>query len=106
MECSSLAAKWKEVSLCLGLEKTAIDNIEADSKSVTNSLIEALTMWIRRNYSTKSFGLPSWPTLVKAVARVDQRLAEELASKHQCKSPHPYKLTTAAQLSHNVTHLY
>ena len=107
MECSSLAAKWRIVSTYLGLPKNTVDQIEADHpKSVERCWSEALSKWLQQNAPAETYGLPSWSTLLKAIVRVDRRLARELATKYQCKSPHPYSVNTAAQLSHNVTHLY
>ncbi|MCG8626966.1 MAG: hypothetical protein MJE68_33820, partial [Proteobacteria bacterium] len=43
---------------------------------------EALNQWIKQNYSTQRFGLPSWRSLLKAVATMDRRLCKDLAAKH------------------------
>ena len=79
-ECSSLAAKWKEISGYLGLSFKLIDIIEG------NNLIgcwnEALKEWIQQNFRTEKFGVPSW-SLLKAVARVDMLQFRKLANSHQ-----------------------
>lgn len=61
-----------------------IDAIEENHPK--NSCIcwnEALGRWIKQNYNVQKFGLPSWRTLLKAVALADKLLAKELASKYQ-----------------------
>ena len=83
-ECGSLASKWISISGLLGLRKYDIDNIavnyHANCYSCWNA---ALIHWIRQNYSTKKYGLPSWRTLLRTVAMVDRRLFKELVSKHK-----------------------
>ena len=83
-ECGSLASIWDRISGFLGLQKHDIDcisrNFRADSSRCWD---KALDQWIHQNYSTTSFGLPSWRTLLRAVAKVDRRLFKELASNHK-----------------------
>ena len=83
-ECSSLAAKWEHLSGYLGLSIGCIDTIKKNlSTDATGCWNEALKQWIQQNYRTKKFGLPSWRTLLEAIARVDKRLFKDLADKHQ-----------------------
>ena len=84
IECSSLVAKWKQLSGYLGLAKKDIDNIKEDNPNDNSECWnEALDQWIKQNYKTEKFGIPSWRTLLKAVMRVDKRLFQDLASRHQ-----------------------
>ena len=83
VECGSLAAKWTQLSACLGLAKADIDSIKENCpNNSAGCWSEALSQWIKQNYSTERFNLPSWQSLLKAVAMVDKRLFKELASKH------------------------
>ena len=83
-ECSSLAAKWKQLSGYLGLPKSIIDSIKEDYHNDNlGCWNEALDRWIKQTYNTEKFGVPSWRTLLKAVAIVDKLLFKDLASKHQ-----------------------
>ena len=87
IECSSLAVKWKELSLYLRLSCDDIDSIKDNNpKDNSGCLCKAMDYWIKQNYDTTRFGLPSWRTLLTAVARVDKRLCKELAIKHQGNS--------------------
>ena len=83
VECGSLATKWEQLSACLGLAKANIDSIrENRPRDIAGCWSEALSQWIKQNYSTQRFGLPSWRSLLKAMAVVDKRLVKELATKH------------------------
>ena len=83
-ECSTLAAKWENVSGYLGLSFSLIDDIKGDSPgNLAGCWNEALKNWIKQNYNTQRFGLPSWRTLLEGVARVDRLLFKKLAYKHK-----------------------
>ena len=84
MECSSLSAKWEHLSGYLGLSISLIDSIKGNSPGdVDYCWSESLKHWIRQNYKTEIFGLLSWRTLLKAVARVDKLLFKKLSDTHQ-----------------------
>ena len=82
-ECSSLAAKWEQLSGFLGLRISLIEIIKqnhpGDNVGCWN---EALKHWIKQNYNTKKFTEPSWRSLLTAVAKVEKLLFKKLASKH------------------------
>ena len=82
-ECSSLAAKWEQLSGYLGLSIGRIDTIKKNFSDVTDCWNEALKQWILQNYRTARFGLPSWRMLLEAIARVDRLLFKNLADKHR-----------------------
>ena len=48
--------------------------------------MKVLSEWIKQNYAFKKYGVPSWKTLLKAVAEVDQRLFKKLAEKYKATS--------------------
>ena len=81
IECKSLAARWKELSISLGLSCDVIDDIKGSGNNY-HCLSEALKHWIKQNYSTETFGIPSWRSLLKAVAEIDKLLFKRLAAKH------------------------
>ena len=82
IECKSLAAKWEELSIYLGLSFEVTDNIKGSGDN-HHCWSETLKHWIKQNYNTEKFGLPSWRSLLTAVAKVDKLLFKELAAKHQ-----------------------
>ena len=82
--CSSLAAKWKQLSGFLGLSFKMIRTINGNNPNDSEaSWNEALMQWILQDYNTEKHGLPCWRTLLKTVSRVDQPLCEKLAKEHQ-----------------------
>ena len=92
MECSSLSAKWRQLSGYLGLPKKNIDIINDNHpKDSSTCLCEALSQWIKQNYNTERFGSPSWRSLLKAVEVIDRRLFKKLASEHQLEGTCSYK---------------
>ena len=83
-ECSSLSAHWENLSGFLGLSISLIDRIKVSSHINVNACWnEALKNWIKQNYKTSRFGLPSWRTLLEAIARVNKLLFKRLADSHK-----------------------
>jgi hypothetical protein len=82
IECKSLAAKWKQLSIYLGLSFEVTDNIKGSGDNY-HCWSEALKHWIKRNYNTKKFDLPSWRSLLRAVAKEDKLMFNNLAAQHQ-----------------------
>ena len=84
LKCNSLTAKWEQLSAFLGLPSSLINTIRASHPSdLSCCWNEALSQWIQQNYNTEKFGKPSWKTLLGAIAHVDRRLFEKLASEHK-----------------------
>ena len=78
-----MSAKWEIVSGFLGLSISVIDNIKATPPVTTvGCWHEALKNWIKQNYNTGKHALPSWRSLLAAVARVDRLLFKKLAAAH------------------------
>ena len=82
IECKSLAAKWEQLSIYLGLSFEVTDNIKGSGDNY-HCWSEALKHWIKRNYNTKKYELPSWRNLLKAVAKEDKLMFNNLAAQHQ-----------------------
>ena len=83
IECKSLSSDWEKVSAYLGLPFKLIDTLKRDNlRDSTGCWNEALKHWIKQNFDTKTFGRPSWRSLLRAVAKVDHLLFEKLAAKH------------------------
>ena len=69
--------------MILGLSCIDIETIEKDNPlNVSTCLSKALEYWVKQNYNTEKFGLPSWRTLLRAVAQVNKGLFRRLASGH------------------------
>ena len=72
-ECSSLAAKWDQLSAFIGLSMRLIEETEKNHPNDKSGCWnDALKHWIRQDYKTDKFGLPSWRTLLDDVATVDK----------------------------------
>ena len=83
-ECSSLAAKWEQLSGFLGFRIETIDTIKENfPNNAVGCWNEALKQWIKQNYRTAKYGYPSWRMLLEAIARIDKLLFKKLADKHQ-----------------------
>ena len=82
IECRPLAAKWRDLSIYLGLSCDVIDNIKGSGDNY-HCWSEALKHWIKQNYNTKKYGVPSWRSLLRTVAKVDKLQFKNLARQHQ-----------------------
>ena len=82
-DVSTCTAKWKTISIRLGLPMDKINAIERDGHSAEDCWEEALILWLGQNYNTKKYPLPSWRSLLKVIAKVDYKLFEKLAAEHK-----------------------
>ena len=81
--CKTLSLRWQELSVNLGISPSDIGKFAKNHpQDVSGCLSDALVHWIRQNYDTKQYGLPSWRTLLRAVAQLDKLLFKKLASEH------------------------
>lgn len=64
--------------------------IEAKYQDPWERLCEVLMEWLKCNYNTEKFGMPTWRKVVEVVASSsgasDNALAEKIAKDHQCES--------------------
>ena len=85
-ECNSLSYKWEELSAFLGLSRNRIKSIKKNHPcDDTGCLNDALGQWIGQKYTTEKFGMPSWRTLLKAIALIDRHIFKKLAREHEGK---------------------
>lgn len=85
VEC--LAAEWDSLALKLGLRKADIDGIlKKYPRDIKACLTDAMDLWLKENYTTEKFGYPSWRTLVKAVEKMNYRLARDIADSHRARA--------------------
>ena len=86
-----MAHNWRGVGRALRLHPDLLNRIGADHSDVTSRLEGVLTEWLKREYDTARFGLPSWQLLVTAVAHPaggkDHALAGQIAGRHNGKLP-------------------
>ena len=80
----TLAAVWDKFALKLHLKFDAIEVIKKDHPGDSEAcLTKAMSQWLKENYNTARFGVPSWRTLVTAVQAIDMALAHEIANTHR-----------------------
>jgi len=80
-------ARWKSIGTGLGIKRGRLDEIEArHSGDPSECLAEMLTTWLRRSYSVKRFGEPTWQKITQIVsdpaAGNNPALALTIAKKH------------------------
>lgn len=75
----SLASQWKNIGICLDIDKSALDKIEHDCKGVNNCLQELLDIWLKQTDP-----LPSWQGLADAVETFDPSTARKIRCNY-CK---------------------
>ena len=86
-ECKKLSAHWHDLGAHLGLDVDDLECIRKDNRNDSKACLKkALYEWIKQNYSTTKYGLPSWKTLLEAVADVDKHLFKKLAEKYKVTS--------------------
>ena len=79
-----LSPKWKRLAIKLHIDKYHTEIIQKNNPGdVQNCLIDALEEWLRQNYDSKRYGMPSWRTLAKSVRSLDQKLFQEIIKEHQ-----------------------
>jgi hypothetical protein len=62
---------------------------------------EALKHWIKQNFNTKKFGVPSWRSLLAAVAKVDKLQFKDLASGHSVQGKQTFSATNCYHIVGN-----
>ena len=83
-DVSPCAAKWETLSGRLGIPAKRINSIKLENPGHNaNCWNKALQEWLEQNYNTTKYPLPSWRTLLKAVAREEYTLFKKLADKHR-----------------------
>ena len=75
-------AKWNELGLQLGLTYAQLEVIESDKGSNKERLAAVLSEWLRKNYNTEEYGLPSWRRLAAALQQIDGDLADTIKKRH------------------------
>ena len=88
-ELLNVAHNWRGVGRALRLHPHLLNRIEANTTNVETRLEKTLSEWLKREYDTTRFGLPSWELLVAAVAHPaggkNHALAGQIAGRHNGK---------------------
>ena len=78
---TSLAGKWRQLAINLGLSAGMIDSIAGDFHNNADRLTEVILAWLRHQYNYQKRGLPSWSTLSSAVQPINCALAKDLINQ-------------------------
>ena len=77
-----LSAKWRLLSVELGIGESTLDLIEHDhSGDAKMCLYKVLGEWLKLNYDVEMHGRPSWRRLAEAVKSLDCTLFEKIATE-------------------------
>jgi hypothetical protein len=89
VELQPLVARWRPFGLALRLSSDQLDEIEEECGKLQKRLEKVLTLWLKKDYDTKRFGMPSVQLLVEAVRNRaggnNPALAETIDEKHKGK---------------------
>jgi hypothetical protein len=87
VELQPLVARWRPFGLALRLSSDQLDEIEEECGKLQKRLEKVLTLWLKKDYDTKRFGMPSVQLLVEAVRNRaggnNPALAETIDEKHK-----------------------
>ena len=86
----SVATKWGDIGLALGLLSSEIDSVEASYQLKPERCLRAvLQKWLQKTYNVTKYGPPTWQKLVEVVSNPAAgncpALAEEIAARHSSK---------------------
>lgn len=83
-EVRSLKAKYYPLGRALRLKASDLDAVrEQYPRNVEQALNDVLILWLRQQYTTKRFGVPTWRMLVEAVDKEgNHALAKDIARRH------------------------
>ena len=74
--------QWDTLGLNLGIVQGKLDQIDADSRNVSNRVSKVIQEWLKRNHNEEEYGPPTWNNLVKAVKPIDKELALDIEAKY------------------------
>ena len=75
-------ARWNELGLHLGLTYAQLEVIKSEKGSNNERLVAVLSEWLKQNYNTEEYGLPSWSQLAAALQPIDRALANTIKEQH------------------------
>ena len=85
-DVGTMASKWRSIGTALGLRQDVLESIRNTEHSDQMQMTKMLTEWLRRNYDTKRFDMPTWKKLMEAIkARTgggNTALAQRITEKH------------------------
>ena len=83
------AAKYAQIGRNFGLAPSTIESIKENHPLAgdnSKALQEVIITWVRQDFNTKKFGLPSWQKVVEVISNFDKLLAKKIAEDHLIKT--------------------
>ena len=63
----SVAPRWRDIGLVLGIADPKLATIEANKSDVKDKLMEMLRLWLNKAYNVEKHGEPTWQIVREAV---------------------------------------
>ena len=86
-ELKNVLARHREIGSRLHLKDDQLNIIDQKNPVAARAMEAVIVQWLKKNYNTARFGLPTWKALVDAVSNPfggnDKAEAERIASKHK-----------------------
>ena len=87
-ELEPVESRYFEIGAMLHLKPDVLKGIQSRNQvSSSKAMNEMITEWLDKNYNIKKFGLPTWKSLVIAVAKrsggANVSCAIDIANKHR-----------------------
>ncbi len=77
------AAKYAEIGRNFGLAPSIIETIKENHPGDNSkALQDVILTWIRQDFNTTRFGVPSWRKVVEVISDFDKLLAKKIAVDH------------------------
>ena len=77
------AAKYAEIGRDFGLAPSTIESIKENHPGDNaGALQDVIKTWVRQDFNTEKFGLPSWQKVVEVISGFGKLLAKKIAKDH------------------------
>ena len=78
-----LSNKWKDIGRGLRIKAGTLDALEqSHTHDPPHCLGEVLSEYLKQNYNTHRFGLPSWVTIEKVARSYNKRVADGILDQY------------------------
>ena len=83
MAIKKKTGKYAEIGRGFGLAPSTIESIQENHPGDNSgALQDVIKTWVRQEFNTEKFGLPSWRKVVEIIGGFDKLLAKKIAKDH------------------------
>ena len=94
------AGKYADIGRGFGLAPSTIENIQENHPGDSSeALVEVIKTWIRQDFNTDKYGVPSWRKVVEVIGGFDKLLAKRIAKAHPATGMVTLAMDTHAEVS-------